>query len=223
LPKIQRSTINDPDDPDPKKHLGFLQTQRPVFKKLAPGARDQCGEGKSKYYRSPGNRQWKTFPVTVFINVSGYKGKETDRVVYDEVVSLFKYINNEVGFELFRIVEGKTQAKLTFEWAPLEGSTTGRCTTSYSGSTIKKVTIKLDNSSRSWFINPKPQCHSSGTKYHFPSTAMHEIGHGLGLAHNETDKLATMRPYINRGETLRDTPGLSERTFLKDVYRKYAT
>lgn len=180
-------------------------------------ARDSCGEGKSQYYQTSSRAIWKSFPVLVYIDESKYPGTEPKSLVRSEIIACLRQVNELVGFSFFSVRLDPNICKVKISFEPLDTGGIGHCSWRTRDGAITSAIIRLNTGTR-WFINPYEQCGSSGRLMHMPATMMHEIGHGIGLGHNDTDNLATMRPYGQSGETLRETFGLSEKTFLAQKY-----
>lgn len=218
--EIEESII-DTEDNDPARTLGDLQQSR--FRTLRTGVtkqltRDTCGEGKAAYTRTSSGARWKKFPIYVYIDESKYPGTEPKSTVRIEIIKCFRDVNELMGFSFFSVRLDPTICPIKVSFEYLDTGGIGHTSWRYnSDKEMTRATIRLHTGTR-WFINPYEQCNSSGTRYHFPGTMAHEIGHAIGVAHNFDDNRATMRPYGQPGETLRASYGLSERTFLKEVY-----
>ena len=185
-------------------------------------ARDNCGEGHDYYVQVPSKTIWKKFPILVFIDESRYPGTESKLEARLGIKRVIDQVNSIMGFSFYSIRLDKSISNLIIEFGELS-SGIGKAEYSYrfgSPNETYKGRVIL-NTRTKWFINSSEQCHSSGFKFHMPATIAHEIGHTVGLDHNTLDNKATMRPFSQAGETLRETFGLSEKTFMHKFYDKF--
>jgi hypothetical protein len=184
-------------------------------------ARDVCGEGRSDYFRTSSRAIWKKFPVFVYIDESRYPGVEPDNVVREAIIRVFRQVNQILGFSFFSVRLDKSICPLRLSFDLLDTGGIGHCSWRYNrDKEITSATIILNTKTR-WFVNPYEQCHSSGRNYHMPATVAHELGHAMGLGHNGVDNKSTMRPNSQPGETLRETYGLGEMTFMHKYYDEF--
>jgi MYXO-CTERM domain-containing protein len=74
----------------------------------------------------------------------------------------------------------------------------------------------LVNGDRSFDMLPEP---SNGAPQHdLAAVLTHEVGHALGLAHNEDDPDATMYPHIRSGETHQRTLSTDDEAAIMEAY-----
>jgi hypothetical protein len=224
--EIEESIIDTIDD-NPALTLGDLQQLekhgpiREPFQRLKTLARDSCGEGKSAFFRTSSGAIWKKFPVFIYIDESKYPGTEEKTHVRSAIISVFRDVNEILGFSFFSVRLDPTICPIKISFEYLDTGGIGHTSWRYNrDKEMTQATIRLHTGTR-WFINPYEQCYQSGRHLHFPGTMAHELGHAIGIAHNNEDNRATMRPYGQAGETLRATFGLSERTFMHQCYDQF--
>ncbi len=96
-------------------------------------------------------------------------------------------------------------ADVLVRWQYLDGilGNLGRCYYNfYSTGEIKSASVNFDASDR-WYVADTERCGYSGQYFDVESLACHQVGHVVGLAHNDIDPFATMWPYSKAGDTLR--------------------
>ena len=225
-PGETEESVIDTEDDNPTLTLGDLQnnttlrmrTQLQAGKSLA---RDSCGEGNSRFYQTSSGAIWKKFPIFVFIDESNYPGNETKTQVRSAIISVFRDVNEILGFPFFSVRLDPLVCPIKVSFQELDTGGIGHTSWRYNrDKEMTQATIRLHTGTR-WFINPNEQCYSSGRYLHMNATLAHELGHAIGIAHNSTDNKATMRPFSQAGETLRASFGLSEKTFMHQFYDQF--
>ena len=183
-------------------------------------ARDSCGDGTFEFKFSNPKIRWpeSAFPIKVFIDQTN---SEIGSTVIGGAVqnALDEWQSRFNGKKMFELTTNASQAKITIGWKTLDGGgrTVAQCWYYWNNrNEITKNEIHFDTS-ENWTIMDREVCGSSGNAFDFQSVLTHELGHGVGFAHNN-DPLSCLYPSVRFGETLRRTLSLGDEKGFRELY-----
>lgn len=191
----------------------------PVMVPEGLSARDSCGDGTFLFQFFDPKVRWpeSAFPVKVFLD-------KTNNEIGDGMTTAVQNALDEWqsrfgGKQMFQLTTNRAEAKITIGWKQLDGSgkTVAICYYWWNNKNeITKNEIFFD-SSENWIVMDHEICGSSGNAFDFQSVCTHELGHGVGFAHNN-DPLSCLYPSVRFGETLRRTLSLGDEKGFKELY-----
>lgn len=122
--------------------------------------------------------------------------------------------NRSAGRELIQVVagveignasasrDGFSKIYIQSDWDSSRPDEQARTTVHWVGSIMQEADIRLNAKDFSFFVGPRP---ASYDQVHFESLVLHELGHALGLAHNESSD-SVMQTRLAQGD-IRDEVG----------------
>jgi hypothetical protein len=190
-----------------------------VLEACAPKSQDSCGFVQNSY----GERvSWKAeVPVTMYLHTS------VPEEYVAAVVSAAQTWEKSAGRKLFNIVttprisgpnsprqDGKNVIYFMDTWETERASEQARTSVLWRGDQINETDIRVNTKDFSFYWNQG----KSGSSVNIEALLLHEMGHVLGLKHND-DKTASsvMQTYLRSGDD-RTEPSSVDTTDLKCEY-----
>ncbi|UYL09563.1 matrixin family metalloprotease [Bdellovibrio sp. SKB1291214] len=185
----------------------------------APKSQDSCGFVQNSY----GERvSWKAeVPVTMYLHTS------VPEEYVGAIVSAAQTWEKSAGRKLFNIVttprvsgpnsprqDGKNVIYFMDTWETERGSEQARTSVLWRGDQINETDIRVNTKDFTFYWNQS----KSGSSVNIEALILHEMGHVLGLKHND-DKAASsvMQTYLRSGDD-RTEPSATDTTDLKCEY-----
>ncbi len=184
-------------------------------------ARDLCGNGGLIFAKHKPRIAWPKNKFPILYHIDNASAPITDKSVVDYAIRrAFDTYNIAMDRKMFERTMDEAIADVLVRWQYLDGilGNLGRCYYNfYSTGEIKSASVNFDASDR-WYVADTERCGYSGQYFDVESLACHQVGHVVGLAHNDIDPFATMWPYSKAGDTLRRTLGQADLAALRDLY-----
>lgn len=118
--------------------------------------------------------------------------------------TLIKVLNSDRG-EAYPSKDGISKIYFMDTWDANRPTEQARTTVHWRGSVLQEADIRINLKNFDYFLDISAY---NSNAVHFESLVLHEIGHALGLAHNESDK-SVMQTSLGQG-SIRDTVGAED-------------
>lgn len=196
-------------------HLHFLKRLLPVmvalfiFPGLMACQRELTPETSCQFLQNPDKQRvsWKTnLPVPLYIHNSvprqAYEAIEAAIAVYDQVLGhqAFEIRGYGTTGSLSPARDGYSVIYWMPDWEPERLQEQGRTTVYWSGHTIYEADVRINASQASnltFHFNPETPVRGVDLK----SLFVHELGHVLGLDHNDHVADSIMRTHLGEGRS----------------------